>query len=436
MFRKIPWFLAAGLAWALAAAPCSAGPAPGTDELRLAIVLTRHGVRSPLGTDEQMAPLAAAPWPKWEVAPGIQTPRGNELEALLGAYYRERFIAEGILTGRKELDSSRVFVRTDNDQRTIETGRILGRALVPGWEPPIRSKAAGEADPLFSPSNAHVGHPDPDTAVASVLGRLGGDPAVIERAYAEQFAILKGVLYGRPDAPAPSGSPFDALSKVVPGKGFELVQISGPLRAAVTSSESLILEYEDGKPEADVGWGRLTPQALMEVMTLHDLYFDLTQRTFYPAQVEASNLASHLTDTLDQAATGRPIPGAIGPASARLVVVVGHDTNIATLGGLLRLDWWLPGTHMNPTLPGGALVFELWRRAGTGKFFVRTSYVAQTPKQMREVQPVSLAHPPARAAIFVPGCGGPGPDFEAALPAFEQAVRHVVDSGFVVPGEP
>lgn len=436
MFRKIPWVLAVGLPWAVASAPCSAETAPAPDELRLAVVLTRHGVRSPLGTDEQMAPLASAPWPRWEVEPGIQTPRGNALEALLGAYYRERFTAEGILTGSKEVDSSRIFVRTDDDQRTMETGRILGRALVPGWEPPIRTRAPGAEDPLFSPSNAHVGHPDPEIAVASVLGRLGGDPTVIERTYSAQFAVLKGILYGRSDPQAPSGAPFDAPSKVVSGKGFELVQISGPLKAAVTSTESLILEYEDGKPEADVGWGRLTPQALTEVMALHDLYFDLTQRTFYPAQVEASNLASHLLDTLDQAATGRAVAGAIGPAGARLVVVVGHDTNIATLGGLLRLDWWIPGARMNPTLPGGALVFELWRRAATGEFYVRTSYIAQTPEQMRNMQPVSLASPPGVSVIFVPGCGGPGPNFDAALPAFERQLRHVIDPGFVVPGEP
>src|ERR1035441_4907507 len=67
-----------------------AGPAASGDELQLAIILTRHGVRSPLKTNEAMARLASQPWPTWEVAPGIQTPHGNALIAQMGDYYRAR----------------------------------------------------------------------------------------------------------------------------------------------------------------------------------------------------------------------------------------------------------------------------------------------------------------------------------------------------------
>ncbi len=47
----------------------NASAEPG-DKLVLAVVITRHGVRSPLQTNEALAAFAAQPWPKWEIAPG------------------------------------------------------------------------------------------------------------------------------------------------------------------------------------------------------------------------------------------------------------------------------------------------------------------------------------------------------------------------------
>src|SRR5665213_2160002 len=174
---------------------CAAGraaPESSGDQLKLAIILTRHGVRAPLLTNEAMAKYAALPWPKWEVAPSIQTPRGNQLIALMGDYYRMRFMASGLLSGDPAVDGPLVFVRADNDQRTIETGRIIGKALVPVGEPDVHALPEGTADPLYQPYRAHVGHADPGLAAAAVLGRVGGDTGNLDRAYAPQFAELKG----------------------------------------------------------------------------------------------------------------------------------------------------------------------------------------------------------------------------------------------------
>jgi 4-phytase / acid phosphatase len=414
---------------ALASARADAG---GGDELRLAIVLTRHGVRAPISSNEEMASLASRPWPEWEVPTAIQTPRGNLLVAYMGDYYRARFAGAGLLSGDPARDGPLVFVRADNDQRTMETGRILGKALVQAGDPDVHPLPQGTADPLFRTVGAHVGHPDPALAVAAVLGRLGGDPGNIERAYAPQFAELKGILFGPGGAPA--GSPFGAPSVVKPGKGDYLMTVSGPLQAAEHATDSFILQYTDGKPAAEVGWGQVDGRVITDLLSLHEFYFDLVCRTRYIAQVEGSNLASHIIDTLEQAALGQPVPGALGPAGERVVVLAGHDGNIANIGGLLGLDWWVPGTQLNPMLPGGALVFELWRRGGSqDSFFVRLSYVTQTLDQMRDASPLSLEHPPALAPIFIPGCSGPGPGFDAPLASFVRQARKVIDPAFIAP---
>lgn len=421
-------FILAVLFWcpSLRAEPSATG-----DELRLAIILTRHGVRAPLLSNEAMASFAAKPWPKWEVAPGIQTPHGNLLIAQMGDYYRTRFSNAGLLTGDPAADTPAVFVRADNDQRTIETGRILAKSLVPSGEPEVHSLAEGMVDPLFQPFRAHVGHPDSALAVAAVSGRMGGDPRNAERAFASQLAELEGILYG-PGAPLPPSSPFNEPSSVIPGEPKYLITVTGPLRAGLLCTESLALEYADGMPASDVGWGRMDGRALTDLLALREFYFDLTARTRYPAQVEGSNLASHLLDTLEQAAVSEPVPGALGPSGERLVVVVGHDTNINNIGGLFGMNWWVPGTQMDPSLPGGALVFELWKRGGQDNaFYVRASYVAQTLDQMHDANPLSSENPPARSPIFVPGCSGKGPDFDSPLPAFVRQARRVIDPAFI-----
>jgi 4-phytase/acid phosphatase len=425
--------LAVLLAPLLVLTAARAETASAGDTLRLAIILSRHGVRSPLETDKVMSAYAAQPWPKWEVPPGFLTPHGSKLMALMGDYYRERLASEHVLSGDAAADGPLVFIRADNDQRTIETARILGKALVSVGEPDVHAQPEGTSDPLFRPIAARVGHPDAELAAASILGRVGGDPRNIDRAYATQLEELRAVLLGSRDATSRS-SELDAPTEFTPSPGSRnfVVKVSGRLIAALRCTDSLLLEYADGKPLSEVGWGRVDGRVMTDMLALRDLGFDLAERTLYPAQINGSNLASHIVDTLEQAARGEPIPGALGPSGERVVVLVGHDTNVANIGGLFGMNWCIPGTQLNPTLPGGAIVFELWKSGGReNAYYVRTVYVAQTLDQMREATPLSLENPPAIAPIFIPGCGGAGPNFDAPLASFVRQARRVIDPAFI-----
>src|SRR5215470_5589896 len=66
---------------------------PATTQLKLAVILTRHGVRSPTSS---MKGYSRHDWPglenDWRVeCCGDLTPRGAELVFLMGAYYRSHF---------------------------------------------------------------------------------------------------------------------------------------------------------------------------------------------------------------------------------------------------------------------------------------------------------------------------------------------------------
>jgi 4-phytase/acid phosphatase len=412
-----------------------AAPAAGGDDLKLVVILTRHGVRSPIHhADENLADFAAAAWPTWEVPPSYLTPHGKAQMTLMGAYYRARYTAAGLLQGDSALDGPRVFLRADSDQRTIETAQDLANGLLPGGHAAVHARPQNQPDPLFVPCKVPVGRPDRGLAIAAVFGRTGGDPRAVIEACAPEFALLHDVLYG-PGRPTPPGhlALTDLPVRVSSGGSDHVVDVHGPLEEGMRITDILILEYADGMPLKQVGWGRVTPATLTQLLRLHSLYFDLNQRTLYPAQVQASNLASHLLKTMQQAATGQPDPGAIAPPEAKLVFLIGHDTNIANLGGLLGAEWWLPETQEDPVLPGGALVFELRQRRADASWRVRTYYTSQSFEQMRSGQPLTLETPPGIAPVFIPGASEAGPGFDVPLADFAALLNRVINPEFVLP---
>lgn len=401
--------------------------------LRSAIIISRHGVRTPSLSPDRLSIYAAQPWPKWAEEPGYLTAHGRQLMILMGAYYRARYIEAGLLSGRPEDDAARVYIRAHNMERTLETARALAAGCLGDKASEIHTLPAGEADPLFAASAAKANHSNRVMAAAAVRGRIGGDLVRLGQSYRTQFEDLAGILSGRQDGAMPKGKValLDLPASVAAGTGVKLLDPNGPIGMASDLVEDFVLEYADGQPE--VGWGRVTRDRLADCYILHSLQFDLTQRTFYIAQLESSNLAAHLLRSFEQTVSGRPVAGAFAPPGDSLVIEVGHDGNITNLAGLMGLSWSVDGLPGNPTLPGGALVFELWQNPAEQRFFVRAFYVAQTLDQMRAGKPVTVQSPPAIAPLFIPGCSGDQPDFDAPFERFKSQLQRVIDPEFVTP---
>ena len=148
---------------------------------------------------------------------------------------------------------------------------------------------------------------------------------------------------------------------------------------APSLAEDLLLEYAEGMPRADVGWGRAASAArIASVMAAHERPTELMRRDPY--------LSSRVG-----AAMGRLIfaalAGEAGPHSGhgvRLLALAGHDTNISLMGGLFGLDWTLPG-EPDATAPATTLAFELW--IDKGAQFVRPVIYYETLDQLRSLAP-------------------------------------------------
>jgi 4-phytase / acid phosphatase len=415
------WLLLLLVAAGISAAGAQTPAAPDSD-LTFVFILSRHGVRSPLLKNEEMAQYAADPWPQWEVPAGILTPHGRQVMELMGSYYRAYYTAQGLLTGDPAKDAAGMFFRADANQRTVASAQALGAGLLPGTPIVVHAfHTDRRGDPLLDPDTP-LGRANGALKTASTLGRIGGDPRLLLEQNGPALDVLERVLLGGDGTPPPGKTSLLSLSP------------DGPLWiAAQRMVDAITLAYADGKPLAEAGWGRFHPANLAQLMSLSSLSFDLSWRSGYRAQAGASNLAAHLLATLEQAAQGQPVDGALGAPGERLVVLAGHDSNIVPLGGLLNVSWLIPGAGFNPVVPGGALVFELRRQRSDGRYLVRTRYIAPTLTQTRAALPLTLENPPATAAIFVPGCSVASAGYDAPLELFAAHLRAALDPRLIVP---
>ncbi|MFZ2024283.1 MAG: histidine-type phosphatase [Terracidiphilus sp.] len=401
-------------------------------DLQMVVVLSRHGVRAPLTPQADLDKFSAAPWPKWEVAPGLQTPHGNELIRILGGWDRTHWSGEGFFAPTGCAGTDRVTIVADTDQRTRETGKALTEGIFPSCKIEVHSRPEGTVDPLFRSLNAGSAHPDAALAAAAIEGRIGGDPKNLTDAYRPQLAALDRVLAGCgkvSDNPKRT-SIFDIPASLKPGNGDPLISSRGPVPTGATFAENLLLEYTQGMSDADTGWGCLDGATLRYVMQLDAAVWDYGYRTPAVARMYASNLLDHVEKTLEQGASGKVVAGAVGKPGDKLVILVGHDSNIAAVAGALDIDWALDG-RIDDTPPGGALIFELWRSREDGRHFVRVYYRAQTLEQMRRTEPLTPSNPPSVAPIFVPGCSRA--DLSCAWEDFSATMLRAIDPAYVIP---
>ncbi len=403
-------------------------------QLKQVILFGRHGVRTPVVPNSILDSFSSQPYPAFSVS-GVAnlTVNGATNETILGSYYRLWLTEQGLLTGKDSADAASVYFRATGTPLIAGTARAFAAGMLPEAAINVNTYTAPASDPIFDPVDAGVAQLDPRMAVAAVQGRLGGNPQSLASAYGPELAVVRSVLFGYPpgQTPVPATPPGKLDVSVLPisiTTGTTTTPVTpGGLADVLYAIDPFAMEYADGLPASDVGWGQLTAGGISQITRLYNLLLDLEYRTPYLARVQSSNMASHVVRSMLQAATGNAMTGTVGSPSSKVVVLVGSNTNMTGLAGLLHLDWVLPGYPPDTCAPGGILSFELRQSQSTGEYVVRVSYVTQTMDQLRNRTPLTLAAPPAIAPLFVPGCSTRNANFDCSLEDFVNVTRHAID---------
>lgn len=382
----------------------TASQADQTAPLRLerVIIVMRHGVRPPTKSAQELAPLAETPWPSesdWGAPPGNLTPHGAAAVRLFGVALVKAYQRDGLFDPSRA-PGDQIFLWADSaDQRTRATAEAFAESLRPGISVKADMRPEGASDPLFDP--------------------LDGVKCMLDQAQAMKELASVGAI-----SQPTTQTALDRLQQIVaphgctegPGvclKGdsrltvnVNSIKLSGPVGTGSTLAENILLEYEAGLPLERVGWGRVSRADLDSILPAHERASDLTRRLASVARARGAGLAGLISQVLGQ--PGRPVSSPFPQSRGvrpddRLVLLVGHDTNLDNLAGLFGLSWKLPD-QPDSTAPGTALAFERWRYPLTGSALVRIRVFYQTPDDVRFLH----AGPLRSAPVFWTGCGETG----------------------------
>jgi 4-phytase/acid phosphatase len=338
------------------------------------------------------------------VAPGELTPHGAATVKLMGDTLAGVYRAAGLLPASGCPAAGTVSVWADSgDQRTRQSGEVLAAALAPGcaleaaWGPPAAR------DPIFDgAANTPACVADPAAERAAMLSAIGpgglDTPATTAAAKRMQAILAPRACAGGP------GVCLVGNDQIVAGPTG--IRIEGPMTSLISLTEDIYLEYAEGMPGAQVGWGKAgSARAISAVMAPHERLFGLFRHDYYAAARAGAPMARLILAAL--AGETRAQAPQFGPAT-RVLALAGHDSNLAFIGGIFGLDWTLPA-NPDATAPATTLAFELWSDKASGRQFVRPVIYYETLDQLRALSPASARQMPLKFAGCAKGPMGSCP---------------------------
>lgn len=349
--------------------------AEGKEEEKLLkiVVLSRHGLRSPIQSHKVLEQWTEKEWPYWTVKDGELTPRGAVLISAFWETLRDEPWFKELFPKSVCPDQGLIYVRANTLERTQATAIALLNGFAPGCGLTYKVLDSSKWDPLFTPLEAKIYTVDLAKAKKE-FDQLYGSIEKFQSELREPLHMIVDTLgpcpqktcsaYGLPD----KCTILDLPNKVSISKNND-IHLHGGLGIAILSSELFLLELGEW-PKGNLSSLNVTKEFVQKTLPVHAAFFNASHQLPEIAQIKGSSLLKVMTDAL----MSRDSDPAVN--KAKLAIFVGHDANISTIAGLLSLSWDIGGYPKGATVPGGILVFTLWD-TDKGKI-VKVHYICQS----------------------------------------------------------
>lgn len=396
----------------------STGQSSSDTELLSVVAISRHGIRSPTSSTEEMNQYTTRTqgFPIWPPSaddpdkPGNLTNFGQQNVTRLGAWYRDFYTAQGLFPARGTCPApGTVYAYADVVERTQRTAQAYLSGMFSSEATPGCGIQVIQSTAPFDPYIDTVMIPgliDRAADLAVFNARTGVDGSLLKNAYATQLQMLETVTQGS----------LLSLPTTITTSGPVMFAGGTLFDVADTLTETFELEYAQGMPETDcaltpgaqcVGWGAIPPGGLYDMTKLHVMNMDLNCSLPSFAQVGSTNLMWQLVGTMDQTLSGVRNPDMLAPLGNKFAMFVAHDENLLAIAAFLGgVTWKAEGFQEKDPGPAGALVFELHRVKSSGQLIVKLFYVIASLEQMRYGTALTLDTPPQRIPLRIPACGG------------------------------
>ncbi|MBB1199795.1 bifunctional glucose-1-phosphatase/inositol phosphatase [Enterobacteriaceae bacterium 89] len=367
--------------------------APQGYQLQQVLIMSRHNLRAPLANNgsvlEQSTPNQ---WPEWDVPGGQLTTKGGVLEVYMGHYMREWLAEQGMVTTGECPAADTVYAYANSLQRTVATAQFFITGAFPGCDVPVHhQEAMGTMDPTFNPVITDKSEAFSQAAVKAMADerqkmKLDDSYKLLEQIV--DYQNSPSCKEKKECSLTEGKDTFSAPFEKEPG-------VSGPLKVGNSLVDAFTLQYYEGFPEDQVAWGQIkTAQQWRVLSELKNGYQD----SLFTSPEVARNVAAPLVRYIDKALVTDVAK------APKVTVLVGHDSNIASL--LMALDFNPYQLHdqYERTPIGGKIVFPRWHDAAANRELMKIEYVYQSTEQLRNADALTLKSPPQRVTLSLKGC--------------------------------
>ncbi|WP_411704427.1 bifunctional glucose-1-phosphatase/inositol phosphatase [Edaphovirga cremea] len=383
--------------------------APDGYQLEKVLIMSRHGIRAPLvNYGDVLAESTPHKWPVWQTEGGLLTPKGGLVEENVGQYFRAWLADTKLLPAGSCPTAQQVFTYANSLPRTIDTAKHFVIGAFPDCNITVNHQAEiGKMDPTFNPIiTADVTDEFKEKALSS-LAQHAGDGGIdgLNQRLKPNYALLEEVMDYKNSKLCKQDKQCDISAQP---SSVTLVKdkepgISGPLRVGTGASDAFMLQYYEGFPLKDVAWGKVTTtEQWQKLEAIKNQYHE----TLFGSPAIAANAAAPLMNFIAGALDQQPVGDSRQQAAqqAKLAVLVGHDSNIASLLSALKTkDYQLP-EQFERTPISGAVVFQRWHDTEKNRDLMKIEYVYPTTEQIRNKSALTLATPPQRVTLEIAGC--------------------------------
>lgn len=393
-------------------------------QLKEAVVLSRHNIRSPLSdAKSSLGRMTPHEWNKWTAGKSELTLRGGALETLMGQYFRKWAVDAGLFPENYIPTADDLNVIANSMQRCIATAQYFTSGFMPVGGIEVNHRyTPSKMDPLFNPQLTKVS-PEFVAEAMKQINAMGGKKGLVgvNEQLTPDYEYMMEVL----DVPAsPMGQSNDAELAAMKNYNTEIVleQFQEPhfkkgsaLPELNAASDAFILQYYEQPDSVKAGFGKaLTRDDFARLAHIKDVYQDV----LFTAPIVATNVARPLVQYMYDE---------LRSPDRKFTFLVGHDSNLSAVSTALGVEEYeLPQAIEKKTPIGSKLVIEKFL-GKDGKEYADINLVYQNIDQLRNLQLMDLDNPPVVFPLSLEGLQKNADGLylmEDLLGRFEQTLRN------------
>lgn len=360
-------------------------------QLKEAVVLSRHNIRSPLSDSKSdLGRMTPHEWHKWSADKSELTNRGGALETMMGQYFRKWAVDAGLFEENHDPSADDVNVIANSMQRCIATAQYFTSGFMPVGNIRVNHRyTPSKMDPLFNPQITKSS-PAFRAEAMKQINAMGGKKGIvgINERIKPNYDLIMEVLdleqspMKKVNDPKLKGFTNYNTEIVLDKWGEPHFKSGSAIKDLNGASDAFILQYYEEPDTLKAGFGhKLSRKDWEAIAHVKDTYQDV----LFTAPIVATNVAKPLIEYMFNE---------LQSPDRKFTFLVGHDSNLSSVATALGVEEYeVPNAIEKKTPIGSKIVVEKFVTPD-GEEYADINLVYQSVDQLRNMELLDLDNPP------------------------------------------